>query len=64
MRNPNRIKPFCDRLAELWEQNVPDWRFGQLCDNLFREMAKTAKDHFFVEDDKMMEFIENYFRED
>lgn len=62
MRNPNRIKPFCDRIAELWEQNVPDWRFGQLCDNIFRDIAMTGRDHFFFEDEVMLDVIEQYFK--
>ena len=29
MRNPNRIKPYCDTLATIWGM-VPDWRLSQL----------------------------------
>ena len=29
MRNPERIRPFLDKLAETWEK-YPDLRFGQL----------------------------------
>ena len=29
MRNPERIRPFLDKIAEAWER-YPDLRFGQL----------------------------------
>ncbi len=29
MRDPNRIRPFLEKVAEYWEQ-YPDLRFGQL----------------------------------
>ena len=29
MRNPERIRPFLDKIAEAWEK-YPDLRFGQL----------------------------------
>lgn len=35
MRDPERIRPFLERLAELWERS-PDQRFGQLIMNLCR----------------------------
>ena len=56
MRDPKRIKKFCDRLAKAWETAVPDWRFGQLISNILG-----GCDPFFVEDDKMIEGIEKYF---
>lgn len=61
MRNPNRIFEFCDKLAVLWHDRAPDWRFGQLVCNVFGEMASQGIDPFFPEEDKMMEFFENYF---
>lgn len=57
MRDVNRIRSFCNELADLWETKVPDWRFGQLIWNLFEN-----DDFFYVEDDKMMEYIQEYFR--
>ena len=61
MRDPKRIKDFCDRLAVVWENNVPDWRFGQMICNVFGEMA-IEQDPFFHEDDKMIEYIEGFFQ--
>lgn len=61
MRNPNRIKPFCDLLATKWEEAFPDWRFGQLMSN-FLGWAWEQKncDIFFIEDDEMKELFENF----
>lgn len=59
MRNPDRIKHFCDVLAKKWSQ-VPDWRFTQLICNLFSEIGH---DPFYIKDDKMLEIIENYLKE-
>lgn len=60
MRDPKRIKKFCDRLAKVWE-NAPDWRFGQLISNMFGEVWAKHGDIFFIEDDKMIEYLEEYF---
>ena len=63
MRDPKRIKPFCDKLAKLWEK-VPDWRFGQLMSNLFNAFeSNTRTDIFFPEDKELFEFFEKYFKE-
>ena len=56
MRNPDRIKPFCRRLAKAWEK-LPDWRFGQLMINALSAMSV---DPFFPEDDRMIEYLEDY----
>lgn len=52
MRNPERIKEFCNELAEIWEANVPQWRFGQLICNVFGTLNE---DPFFLEEDRLME---------
>jgi hypothetical protein len=57
MRDPNRIRPFLNRLAEIWEL-VPDWRFGQLMCNV---LGGVERDPFFIEDDEMIEQIEVQF---
>lgn len=56
MRDPKRIRKFCNRLAAVWEQ-LPDWRFGQLMVNALGEMKR---DPFFPEDDEMIEYLEKY----
>ena len=62
MRSKDRIKPFCDRLADAWKK-VPDWRFGQLMMNVLGSMSAKGRDPFFPEDDEMIEFIEKYVKE-
>lgn len=56
MRDPDRIKPFCDRLARAWAK-VPDMRFGQFVCNLYGECLK---DPFFIEDDDSIKLVEEY----
>ena len=58
MRNPNRIKPFLETIAKCWEQ-VPDWRFGQLIENLKRRLD--IKDLFYIEDEELEEAIKKIF---
>ena len=59
MRDPNRIDEFCQELAAIWKENVPDWRFGQLICNVFGSMKI---DPFFPEEDKMLEVFKEYFK--
>ena len=58
MRDPNRIKPFLETIAKCWEQ-VPDWRFGQLIENLKRRLD--IKDLFYIEDEELEETIKKIF---
>ena len=61
MRDPKRIREFCNRLAACWEC-VPDWRFGQLISNVLgKYVSKTGRDIFFPEDKEIIEFFEEYF---
>lgn len=55
MRDPNRIDSFCEMLAEAWHK-VPDWRFGQLIQNL-----PYGRDPFFIEDEEMEDIIRKFF---
>lgn len=59
MRDERRIKKFCNELAEIWEEECPDWRFGQLIVNVFGSMKI---DPFFPEEDEMIEYFKNYFK--
>ena len=58
MRDPKRIREFCNQLADIWESKCPDWRFGQLICNVI------DRDPFYIEDDKMMEHFKKYFHFD
>lgn len=59
MRDPKRIRKFCNRLATAWEL-VPDLRFGQLLFNIFVQIKNEGKDPFYLEDDSMIKRIEKY----
>lgn len=52
MRDKNRIKPFMEKLTELWEE-LPDYRFFQLI-NLLTD----GQDLFYQEDNKSLKYIE------
>lgn len=57
MRNPKRIRVFCNKLADIWEEECPDWRFGQLIGNVFGGV-----DRFYTEEEDMIKLFETYFQ--
>lgn len=61
MRDPNRIDEFCDELKVIWHQ-VPDWRFGQLIDNLLSAW-NSDKDAFYAEDELFLPFMKDYINQ-
>lgn len=63
MRDINRIRKFCDELADIWERKCPDWRFGQLVLNIMNSDEMDDVIPFYVEDDKMIEYIRSHFKE-
>ena len=60
MRDEKRIDEFCELLKKGWHK-VPDWRFGQLIENLKRVAQQT--DIFYIEDDVMLDLLKVYFEE-
>jgi hypothetical protein len=58
MRKPERIDTFCNELAKIWKENVPDWRFGQLMVNVLNSLPR---DPFFYEEDEMIQVFRDYF---
>lgn len=62
MRDKNRIYKFCNEFADVWANNVPDWRFGQLICNVFGQMAGEGRDPFFPEENEMIQYFKKYFR--
>lgn len=58
MRNKYRIPKFCKILEEAWLKN-PDWRFGQLIENIKRQFC--IEDLFYIEDDIMEKAITAFF---
>lgn len=61
MRKIERIKPFMNKLTKLWEENCPDWRFGQLIVNVLGEWDR---DPFFPEEEETLEWFKKYFDKD
>ena len=58
MRDPSRIFDIMEELTKGWTQ-VPDWRFGQLIENLKRYIG--TYDLFYIEDEDMIKYIKDYF---
>lgn len=50
MRDPNRIPIVLDLLEKAWKE-VPDWRLGQLIENIARDMG--WNDAYYMEDDDL-----------
>lgn len=59
MRDINRIDEVTKILAVLWKR-VPDWRLGQLLNNLQRY---ESNDLFYYEDRKLLDAIEDMLTE-
>ena len=59
MRDKNRIKPFLEKLGKIWEEECPDWRFGQLISNVL-DFAPFKG--FYMEEDEMIEYFEKHFK--
>lgn len=63
MRDPNRIKPYCDTLTTIWSM-VPDWRLGQFMVNVLSAYkAEKGNDPFYVEDEDFLMYLFNYISE-
>ena len=53
MRDKNRIRPFLNKLEELWLQ-YPDYRFGQIFNLLHRNVSA---DPFYLEENEWLKVI-------
>lgn len=63
MRDVNRIEPFMNELVNIWKEQCPDWRFGQFVSNVMGWIQiEKERDIFFIEEDKMLEYIKEYFK--
>lgn len=61
MRDKNRIKPFMEELTKIWEEECPDWRFGQFITNV---LGALPFDVFYCEDSELLNEIAKYFGRD
>lgn len=57
MRDPKRIRKFCNELASIWERECPDWRFLQLIANVMGGNLP-----FYMEEEETMRRIKDYFQ--
>ena len=57
MRDPNRIRPFLNRLAAVWE-TMPDMRFAQVV--AIVASTQRGNDPFFLEDDAYIDVLETW----
>ena len=63
MRDINRLDNFYDALKE-FHKYVPDWRFGQFIMNFMGwYYTKYKRDCFYIEEDKMIKYIEEFVDE-
>lgn len=63
-RKPERLDAFYDRLKEVHKSEMfCDWRFGQFMSNFLGWTAgKYNVDIFFPEEDKMLEYLDEYVK--
>ena len=63
MRDPNRLDAFYARMAEIHKEELPDLRFGQMCSVFFGWLLRNKEiDFFFPEEDKMLEYFEEFVK--
>ncbi len=58
MRDIQRIPRTMELIEHYWLK-VPDWRFGQLIENM--KTFSGIDDWFFLEDDKIIEIFDTFF---
>lgn len=58
MRDPRRIERIVSKLELYWKE-VPDWRFGQLIENLKRYSGHP--DLFYIEDYMFEQILDGFF---
>ena len=64
MRDINRLDTFYENLKKIHKINIPDWRFGQFMLNFMSWFyTKYKNDIFYVEESRMIELFNEYFKE-
>ena len=65
MRDLSRLYGFYDELMKVHMNNFPEWRFGQLINNLERWLSrkKGISDTFYINEVVMLKYL-NEFTED
>lgn len=57
MRDPKRIKPFLEKLEQIWNK-FPDMRFGQFIENVSHLKKQEL---YFLEEEQLLELFENFY---
>ena len=57
MRDPERLDAFYDELKRIHKEYFPDWRFGQMVENVRR--FSRAEDLFYYEEDDFLKLLKN-----
>ena len=60
-KKEDAVALFYERLAKVWKENCPDWRFGQFIINVF---GSFRTDPWFWEEDQMIECIKQFFEKE
>lgn len=60
-RDPRRINSFLSDLGVLWGTQCPQWRFGQLIENVMEYIRSESENPFYLEENAFREYIERYF---
>ena len=62
MRDVNRLYGFYNELMKIHMENFPDWRFGQLINNLERwlQVNKKIDDIFYINEIVMLHYINEF----
>lgn len=64
MRNPARLYGFYNELTRVHVEHYPDWRFGQFINNFLGWiMVSKERDPFYVEENKMLEYLYEFVGE-
>lgn len=58
MRDISRIPRMIERLERLWI-GLPDWRFGQLIENI--KSFSEKEDLYYMEDNEFEKLIQNFY---
>ena len=62
MRDPERLDAFYDELKRIHKEYFPDWRFGQVVENVRR--FSRAGDLFYYEEDRFLKLIKSLVGEE
>ena len=60
MRDPKRIPRILSKIEQMWKER-PDWRLGQLLENVKRCSGNEDTDTFYVEDEAIEKAMDEFY---